>query len=215
MCARPVSNERAFADIMIGNVYFGDVKEAYRTTDHDGWIFLNGRQVSTLTASQQAICASLGIAGSLPNTIDRVSMGAGGQYPRGTSGGGVKISKAMLPNITITGRTDAGDAHKHGPGNLATGPETGHFHREGDAVSTNTVRLDGGDDSTGNYSWSIMGENWTGESSGHTHQSMTGETATESSHRHYFTSDSINGNVSQADFVPMYTAFGKFIYLGL
>jgi len=206
---------RSFTAIMVGNIHYGDVKDYYGTNDHNGWVFLNGRAVSTLTATQQAVCTQIGIAGNLPNTIDRVTMGAGGSYPRGTAGGGVKISKAMLPNITVTGRTDSGDAHKHGPGNLATGPESGHRHTASQLYSWSTRRLDGGDDATGPYNFPNFTTQNTSESTGHTHNSMTGDTANESTHRHYFTSDSINGNVTQADFVPMYTAFGKFIYLGL
>ncbi len=200
---------RSFTDVMVGNVHYGDIKEHYSTIDHDGWIFLNGRQVSTLRASQQAICASLGISGSLPNSIDRVSMGAGGQYPRGTSGGGVKISKAMLPNITITGRTDAGDAHRHGSGTITTAPNTGNHDHLYDKMG---VRGASGNDfnvgSGSHYQTTTSGPG------SHSH-TLTGDTADESTHKHYFTSDSINGNVAQADFVPMYTAFGKFIYLGL
>ncbi len=43
----------------------GDVKYGFQTADHNGWILLDGRAKSGLTASQQAAATALGIiAGS-------------------------------------------------------------------------------------------------------------------------------------------------------
>lgn len=247
---------RSFTDVAVPSMgaTLGDVKDSVKTADHDGWILLNGRAKNTLTSLQQAACNLLGIGANLPDARNRFRVGAGSSYTNMSTGGSNMISRNQLPNVTIgitnlrTGNqnqnhnhqidppnayTGAGSAHRHGDGTLATGAESGHQHLENSQTSTNSVWLDGGDDRTGVYSWPVMGNTWSGQSSGHTHD-VTGQTGDESSHTHQvnipeFTSgtnnqnhdhtingntDSLNGGVSQNTFLPQYLAVNAFIYLG-
>lgn len=55
---------------------YGDVKKSYILSDHNGWIKLDGRAVSTLSASQQTKLSSFGITGNLPNnTLEYIYLG--------------------------------------------------------------------------------------------------------------------------------------------
>ncbi len=49
---------------------YGETKTDYKTTDHNGWVQLDGRAISTLTTSQQAQATSLGFGTNLPNLVD-------------------------------------------------------------------------------------------------------------------------------------------------
>src|SRR5579864_3829289 len=45
----------------------GDVKSGFQTTDHNGWILLDGRAISTLTDSQQQAAFALGFTTNIPD----------------------------------------------------------------------------------------------------------------------------------------------------
>jgi hypothetical protein len=202
-------NARTFTDIKVGNVHVGDIKEFYGTNDHNGWVFMDGRSLGTLTINQQTACASIGITGTLPDARDRFSVGAGNKYGRGVNGGDLQIKRSALPNVTLNGTTGGGSAHSHGAGNLNTVPNTGNhehwYDRMGDrGASGNEFRVGSGT----NTSTQTTG------TGAHAH-TLQGNTADESSHTHSFTTSSINGSVTQTDHLPPYIAFGKFIYLGL
>jgi hypothetical protein len=51
----------------VSEASFGDIKSGIQTTDHSGWILLDGRALSTLNANQQAAAATLGLSATLPN----------------------------------------------------------------------------------------------------------------------------------------------------
>ena len=55
----------------------GDVKSAFLSADHSGWILLNGRATSTLTAAQQTAATGLGFTANLPNAAGVVLMQGG------------------------------------------------------------------------------------------------------------------------------------------
>ncbi len=99
---------------MYSQVYnFGDVKHGYQTADHNGWILLDGRAKSTLTASQQVVAAALGIGSNLPNLADKAIVGVSGTKTLNTTGGSasVTIAQNQLPNVTLT--TSTNGAHTH------------------------------------------------------------------------------------------------------
>ena len=94
----------------------GDVKYGYQSTDHCGWILLNGRLKNTLTASQQAKATSLGIGANLPNVADRNIVGVSGTKPLNSTNGSasVTINQNQLPNVTLTTSTDGDHVHQAG-----------------------------------------------------------------------------------------------------
>lgn len=95
----------------------GDVKHGFQSTDHDGWILLNGRLKSSLSVGQQAVATSLGIGTNLPNMADRSIIGVSGTKALNSSGGNASATLAQnqLPNVTLTTSTDG--AHTHNAGN--------------------------------------------------------------------------------------------------
>jgi hypothetical protein len=103
-----------------GAFEIGDVKSGFQTTDHNGWIKLDGRAVSTLTATQQANAATLGFAANLPNAA-LCSLRQDDNAAPGVVGGSPKIGVNNLPahNMTAasagahTHTTDSQGAHQH------------------------------------------------------------------------------------------------------
>lgn len=95
----------------------GDVKHGFQSADHDGWILLNGRLKSTLTATQQTAATTLGIGSNLPNMADKNIVGVSGTKTLNSSGGNASVTLAQnqLPNVTLTTTTDG--AHTHNAGN--------------------------------------------------------------------------------------------------
>jgi hypothetical protein len=96
---------------------FGDVKYGYQPADHNGWVLLNGRLKSTLTASQQTAATSLGISTNLPDLQDKSIVGVSATKALNTTGGGttVVLNQNQLPNVTLNTSTDG--AHTHEAGN--------------------------------------------------------------------------------------------------
>ncbi|WP_353097111.1 hypothetical protein [Empedobacter brevis] len=94
---------------------FGDIKNSLQQTDHNGWYLLDGRSLTSLNSNARAIASSIGLAGNLPNSTDRILKGINGGETVNTNGGSntFTILKANLPNINYTGTTDATGAHTH------------------------------------------------------------------------------------------------------
>lgn len=86
----------------IGHAY-GDVKTGMQTVDHAGWVLLNGRLKSTLTATQQTRATALGIGANIPNASNAVLM-QNGSTPGTVAGSNTKtIAQNQLPNVNYTG----------------------------------------------------------------------------------------------------------------
>ena len=82
----------------------GDLKHGFQVADHAGWIKLDGRAVSTLTATQQAAAATLGFTTNLPLGDGAVFMQSAAVL--GSVSGGT-LTQAMLPNVTLTSSNSA------------------------------------------------------------------------------------------------------------
>ena len=101
---------------------YGDHKSSYQALDHQGWIKLDGRLKSTLTATQQAQATALGMGVNLPNEADVSIVGASGTKALGTTGGAasVTIAQTNLPNVNFVGgnhaHTASDSGHAHGVG---------------------------------------------------------------------------------------------------
>lgn len=81
---------------------FGDVKTGIQTSDHNGWVKLDGRSISSLTTTQQSRVTALGFSSNLPNASN--SFLVQNQTAIGSvSGTNTRtISQSNLPNITLT-----------------------------------------------------------------------------------------------------------------
>lgn len=105
-------------DLSIQTNTAGDVKYGFQTGDHNGWVLLNGRAKTTLTATQQAAATALSIGDNLPNMADRTIVGVSGtkelNVPGGNTNASVTIAQNQLPNVTLT--TSSGGAHVHQAG---------------------------------------------------------------------------------------------------
>lgn len=98
--------------IAITQIY-GDVKQGIQTTDHSGWIKLDGRLKSTLTASQQTQATALGIGTNLPDASNSFLV-QNGTALGSVSGANTKtIAQNQLPNVTLGGSTNSAGTHKH------------------------------------------------------------------------------------------------------
>lgn len=101
----------------------GDIKYSSVSTDHDGWYLLNGRAISSLSASAQARATSLGFSTSLPNSADRYLKAKTTAETLGSNGGNtsVTIGQANLPNITYNATTSNTGNHTHTYNDRASG----------------------------------------------------------------------------------------------
>ena len=86
---------------------FCDIKQSINNNDLNGWLVLNGRALSTLTATQQAKAAACGLVTSLPNTSGRVLIDTAVNSSGGSNS--VSISQANIPNYNLIG-----GGHNHG-----------------------------------------------------------------------------------------------------
>ncbi len=92
----------------------GDVKNGYQTTDHNGWILLDGRLISTLSITQQAAATALGFGTNLPNIADKSIVGTSATKSLNTFGGiaAATITRDQLPDLYLNTLPGYG-AHKH------------------------------------------------------------------------------------------------------
>jgi hypothetical protein len=137
----------------------GDCKSGMQASDHLGWVKLDGRLKSTLTAGQQANATTLGIGTNIPNATGRV-------YAQGTLGaqiGSNLVAQNNLPNVSISTTTDGNHSHTTGINNSlfngsANGGErflnnggvtlnsniTSNFASNTTGAHTHTIALNGG-----------------------------------------------------------------------
>jgi hypothetical protein len=92
---------------------YGDVKSGIQSVDHSGWILLDGRLLTTLSASQQAIAASLGLSSNLPNAMDAFLVQNGGVLASVTGANTVTLTQSNLPNVSFSGTAAAAGTHSH------------------------------------------------------------------------------------------------------
>lgn len=99
--------------INTGNNIFGDVKSGFQTTDHDGWILLNGRNINLLTASQQLRASQLGFSATIPNANSAYLVQNGTGLGTLSNDNSKTIVRANLPNVNITATTTTNGEHRH------------------------------------------------------------------------------------------------------
>ncbi|BDB52197.1 hypothetical protein [Flavobacterium ammonificans] len=196
----------------------GDVKTGMQVNDHNGWVRLDGRLKSSLTASQQLQANVLGIGDNLPNATNAVLMQSSGTLGSVTGSMSRTLVQNQLPNIspnitingTIATMQDAG-SHEHsirvvpnatgGYASFGAGP----FAFKSGMAPTTEADADT-TDRTANSSYVTTGI--IGSAGTHSHSINT--------HTHTATSSSINGDVTQQsiDITPRSLSVNTFIYLG-
>ena len=201
---------------LASDVNIGDIKTGMQTADHNGWIRLDGRAISTLTASQQAQATALGIGTNLPDATNAVLMQTGGTLGNINGNMNRTLAQNQLPNIspsiTISQTTDTmqnAGAHQHAigispnsTGGYANGFPTSFKYQmfpNTDAYSDTTDR------GVSFYATTSI----IGSAGDHTH--------TMNPHIHTASATSINGGVAQQsiDITPRNLSVNTFIYLGL
>jgi hypothetical protein len=171
----------------------GDLKASPDITDHEGWIILNGRALSTLTASQQSACATIGIVSNLPDIEGRTLVGSSGTKALRSVGGNdaVGIAQANLPAVNLSGAS-----HGHGitetPHSHATSGGSGYWAMTGGGYRTPT------------------GSNWAAGPTSATEPATSNVTMSSSGNLTF----PLGGSGTALDVVNPYVKFFGFIYLG-
>jgi ribosomal protein L31 len=171
---------------------FGDVKTGFQTADHSGWIKLNGRAKSTLSATQQVQATALGIGTNLPDASNAFLVQNGNTAGTVAGSNTKTITQANLPNVTLGGTTSTDGSHSHSIN-----------------VNDNTVIVVSGGTVT---AMKEGNNNWTAGST----VSNANVISAAGSHSHTITTSSINGGVTQTtlDITPKTLSVNTFIYLG-
>jgi hypothetical protein len=92
---------------------YGDVKSGIQTLDHDGWVLLDGRAINTLSATQQAVIASLGLSTNLPNASNAYLSQNGAAMGSVAGANSTTLTQANLPNVNFTGTAATAGGHSH------------------------------------------------------------------------------------------------------
>jgi hypothetical protein len=189
----------------------GDVKSGFQSADHAGWVKLNGRAVSTLTSTQQAAAATLGITGSLPNA-DNAYLTQNGSTIGSVSGSNtVSISQANLPNVNFSGTAASNGSHSHSGTTSSNGD---HSHSPQGTSGANGSFLKTGFEGSGagvGGGSAFTTASTTTTNGAHTHSYIT---SSDGSHTHTVTVSS-GGSGTALSIAPKSMAVNMFIYLGL
>ena len=214
--------DRVYYKLVAGNLpinqySLGDVKTGIQTGDHNGWIKLDGRLKSTLTASQQTQANLLAIGTNLPDATNAVLMQSSGTLGTVTGSMSATIAQNQLPNIaptitvnnTVATMQNSG-SHDHSV-RVVPSSTGGYANGNPSAFKNAMVPTTEADaditDRIGGAFYTTTGI--IGSSGSHSHSI--------DSHTHIATSSSINGGVTQQaiDKTPRSLVVNTFIYLGL
>ncbi|SHF09201.1 serine-rich family protein [Dysgonomonas macrotermitis] len=113
----------------------GNIKDSFKTADHNGWYLLDGRAITSLPANARTAAASLGFGTTLPDARDKVLKTKSSTETLGSTGGtnSLTITKENLPNITlsasISGTSESGGAaHTHTFSGTSVSGGAAHTH---------------------------------------------------------------------------------------
>lgn len=199
----------------------GDIKSGIQTTDHNGWIKLDGRAKSSLSASQQARATALGIGVDLPNASNAVLMQNGTTLGSVSGSNNKTIALANLPNVTFNGTAATAGNHSHSidPPNTSTTTNGNHNHYFDDYFYAENRGLNyrlfgagsGTDWDNDPYSYG----HYTSDSGNHNHtvDIAAFNSADSGSHSHTVTVSS-GGSGTGLDITPRSLSVNTFIYLG-
>ncbi len=97
----------------VSEATYGDVKSGFQAADHSGWIKLDGRAVSGLSASQRAAATSLGFTTNLPNASSAYLTQNGSAMGSLSGSNTTTIAQANLPSVSFTGTAANNGNHAH------------------------------------------------------------------------------------------------------
>lgn len=177
----------------------GDVKSGVQSADHSGWILLDGRALSTLSANQQAVAITLGFSGNLPNANNAYLVQNGGTIGSTTGSNTTILTQANLPNVTFNGTAANAGSHAHTASSSSSGnhAHTGATSSDGDHIHTGSTSTNGNHSHTitpkltdASTSWQLTGFGFAGFTN-----AGTTSTSTDGNHSH---SLNINSNGTHA-----------------
>lgn len=177
-----------------------DIKTGLQTADHNGWILLDGRAISTLTPTQQAVANGV-FTGNLPDATNAY-LAQGGTLGAITGANTKTITQANLPNYTLPTATTSSDSHNH------TGTTSTDTHSHTYRHHTESVKK--GSTSTAPQAAKHLFKNFTTSTDSHNH---TFTTSTDT-HNHTVSVNS-GGSNTPLDITPRTLSVNTFIYLGL
>lgn len=99
--------------IRLAQESFGDVKSGIQSADHEGWVLLDGRPFSSLSASQQSVAGSLGLSGNIPNATNAFLVQDAQVLGSVNGDNTVTLNQANLPNVNFTGSAASAGNHDH------------------------------------------------------------------------------------------------------
>jgi hypothetical protein len=181
---------------------FGDIKSGVQNADHSGWVLLDGRALSSLSASQLAAATSLGFSGNLPNANNAYLVQNGGTVGAVSGSNTTTLTQANLPNVSFTGTASSAGAHTHtvDPVSTSSSSDGSHAHTtDPGAVYTST---------DGNHAHSIgrrLNEDNGAYDPGNGHASENSAATTDRTFSNYF-STSTNGNHAHTVDIPSTTS---------
>ncbi len=171
----------------------GDVKQGFQSGDHNGWVLLDGRDISTLSINQQNQATYLGFIDNIPDATNSYLSQNQEDLGSVTGSNQVTISQDQLPDVTLTTTTSGN--HKHSirtalndtNGPASQGYPFGNNHRSFRTTDRNQTTVIGGINEL------VL------EGGAHTH-----------------TTSSINGGVIQQTLpiLPKTLSVNVFVYLG-
>jgi len=207
---------------MFSGTSFGDVKTGFQTADHSGWVKLDGRLKSTLTATQQTKATALGIGTNLPDATNAVLMQNGSALGSLAGSNTKTIAQANLPNVSFNGTAATAGDHSHSidPPNTSTTTNGYHSHSIGRRSNSDNGAFDTNDgrrweNSASTTDRAYYGTFETAGSGNHSHTLDIAAFNSVSSGSHSHTvSVSSGGSGAALDITPRSLSVNTFIYLG-
>jgi hypothetical protein len=194
---------------------YGDIKTGIQSADHNGWVKLNGRVLSSLSSTQQAQATALGLSANLPDATDAVLIQSTGSLGTVTGSMSRTIAQNQLPNIAPTISVDNTTATMQNAGNhqhsisVVSSTIGGYAAGNPNAFKKDMApTTEANADLTDRGGGSLVNTGIIGSAGDHNH--------TMNAHNHTATSSSINGGVTQQtiDITPRRLVVNTFIYLG-
>ncbi len=194
----------------------GDVKSGFQTTDHSGWVKLDGRLKSSLSASQQTAATTLGFGTNLPDASNTYLSQNGSSMGAVSGSNTVTLTQANLPNVNFSGSSGNAGNHAHNvdPAGVYTNTTGNHQHftsfnnddYNGSGGGNQSLEDDGG-------GWSNRYTSWAGDHNHYVDIPNTTST-TNGDHAHTVTVAS-GGSGTAITVAPRTLSVTMFIYLGL
>lgn len=207
---------------------YGDVKSGIQPSDHEGWILLDGRPLTSLSAEQQAVAASLGLIVNLPDASDAYLVQNGGGMGTISGSNTTTLTQANLPNVSFTGTAASSGDHNHSvdPAAVSSSTNGNHTHGSnagGGAGGLGLVYSDGNATAgSTDYTWGELNL-WTSPyglsiyaNGNHNHTvDIPATTSTTTGAHTHSVSVASGGSASPVDISPKSLSVNMFIYLGL